>query len=106
MNIFILRSLTPLFRRFLFLTNLEKKQRCAVSVVRTALDSQGIHGRDVCASRAPSTEWGENFAVFVSAPPGADIEPYYETGKTLTEAVRKVLATVKGRQKKIGRAHV
>jgi hypothetical protein len=87
------------------LKNLEEKQRRAVSVVRTALDSQGIQGRDVCAgcaSRAPPPEGTENFAVFVSAPPGVDSEPYYETGKTLAEAVRKILATVKAHQKKNG----
>ncbi|WP_236994154.1 hypothetical protein [Candidatus Methylomicrobium oryzae] len=95
----------PSFSEIVILTNLEKKQRSAVNVVRTALDSQGIHGRDVCASwasRVLSAECAENFAVFVSAPPGADIEPYYETGKTLTEAVRKVLAAVKGQRKKNG----
>jgi hypothetical protein len=87
------------------LANLLEKQRRAVSVVRTALDGIGVHDRAVCAggdSEAPSSEDVENFAVFVSAPPGADIEPYYETGTTLTEAVRKILATLKGHAMKNG----
>jgi hypothetical protein len=84
------------------LVNLLEKQRRAVSVVRTALNSVGVHDRAVCAgcdSGEPPSDSAENFAVFVSAPPGADIEPYYETGKTMTEAVRKILATIKGHEK-------
>jgi hypothetical protein len=90
------------FPEIFILTNLEEKQRRAVSVVRVALESQGIQGRDVCAAcanRAPPSECAESFAVFVSAPFGADSEPYYETGKTLTEAVRKILAALKGHRK-------
>jgi hypothetical protein len=90
-----------LFYRFgdFVLPNLAEKQRRAVNVIRTALDSRGWYDRDVsacCASRALLSDCAENFAVFVSAPPGADAEPYYETGRTITEAVRKILAAVKG----------
>ncbi|MGJ0483519.1 MAG: hypothetical protein ACR65R_03160 [Methylomicrobium sp.] len=84
--------------------DLFEKQRRAVRVVKTALDNAGVHDRDVCAGCGSETpaDCAENFAVFVSAPLGADIEPYYETGKTMTEAVRKILATIKGHEKTNG----
>jgi hypothetical protein len=87
------------------LVNLLEKQRRAISVVRTALNGAGLHDRFVSAdyeSYSCSSNGIEKFAVFVSAPPGADIEPYYETGKTLTEAVRKILFTIKGHENKNG----
>jgi hypothetical protein len=87
------------------LANLLEKRRRAVSVVRTALDSVGVHDRAVCVgcdSEVSPSDCAEYFAVFVSAPPGADVEPYYETGKSIPEAVRKILATIKGHEKKNG----
>ena len=83
------------------LVQLVKKQRRAVSVVRTALLRAGITGRSVSAGY---DNWSypsgpvENFAVFVSGPTGADIEPYFETGKTIVEAVQKMVNTIKGKR--------
>jgi hypothetical protein len=76
------------------------KQRRAASAVKTALLGVGISGRAICIN---SDSWSgnngdyEKYAVFVSAPPGSSIEPLYETGKTLTEAVRKMIDSIKGR---------
>jgi hypothetical protein len=88
-----------------YLADLLKKKQHAVNVVKTALDKAGARDRAVCAgggNETPLSACGENFAVFVSAPSGADIEPYYETGKTLAEAVRKVLAAIKGIERNNG----
>jgi hypothetical protein len=76
------------------------KQRQAVSVVKTALLGAGISGRSVCVH---TDSWAFPFGdrdhhfVFVSAPDGANIEPLYETGQTLAEAVRKAINSIKGR---------
>lgn len=75
------------------------KQRRAISVVKTALLSVGITGRAVCVqvddSRPAPYETAENYSVFVSAPTGANIEPFYVTGKTLTEAVKNMVCSIK-----------
>jgi len=76
------------------------KQRRAVSVVKTALISGGISGRSVCVQfDSWMDEYGrrENYAVFVSAPAGSNIEPYYETGEKLVEVVRKVIDSIRGK---------
>jgi hypothetical protein len=76
------------------------KQRRAASIIRAALLGVGISDRAICIN---SDSWSgnngdyEKFAVFVSPPPGTDTEPFYETGKTITEAVRKTIASIKGR---------
>ncbi len=44
----------------------------------------------------------DNFAVFVSAPAGANIEPSYETGASIAEAVRKTIDVIKGGTNKNG----
>lgn len=87
------------------LAQLIDKQRRAVSVIRTALVSAGIRDRSVSAGFDSWTHPSgrvENYAVFISGPAEGDIEPYYETGKTIVEAVRKALATIKGRGNKNG----
>lgn len=74
------------------------KQRHAVNVVKTALLSVGICGRAVCVqinSRGDQCGTAENYSVFVSAPTGANIEPFYVTGKTLVEAVKNMLCSIK-----------
>lgn len=75
------------------------KQRRAVSVVETALLSVGITGRAVCVqvadSRPDQYGTGESYSVFVSAPTGANIEPFYVTGKTLVEAVKNMVCSIK-----------
>jgi hypothetical protein len=74
------------------------KQRHAVNVVKTALLSVGIAGRAVCVqvdSLRDQYVEGENYSVFVSAPNGANIEPFYVTGKTLVEAVKNMLCSIK-----------
>jgi hypothetical protein len=76
------------------------KQRRAASVIRAALLGVGISGRAICINADSWTGNNgdyEKFAVFVSPPPGTDTEPFYETGKTLTEAVRKMIDSIKGR---------
>jgi hypothetical protein len=76
------------------------KQRRGVSVVKTALLSVGITGRAVCVQ---ANSWAhlhgnsEQYSVFVSAPDGSDVEPFYETGQTLVEAVKKIVNSIKGR---------
>jgi hypothetical protein len=81
------------------------KQRRAASVVHTALVGAGLYGRAI-AVHADSwlDEFGrrENYAVFVSAPDGANTEPFYVTGKTITEAVRNMLSSIKGNKTKNG----
>lgn len=76
------------------------KQRRAASAVKTALLGVGVSGRSICIQSVSWTaNYGdyENYAVFVSAPAGSDIEPFYETGKSIVEAVRKTIASIKGR---------
>lgn len=83
---------------------LADKQQRAVSVVETALLNVGISGRSVCVvvdkwAFSCSCYSGENanVGVFVSAPVGADVEPYFVTGKTIVEAVKNMIASIKGR---------
>jgi hypothetical protein len=82
------------------LVQLVEKQRRAVSVVKTALLGIGITGRSVCVQ---ADSWSRpdgddnRYSVFVLAPIGVDIEPYYETGETIVEAVRKMLDSIKGK---------
>lgn len=77
------------------------KQRRGVSVVKTALLGVGISGRSVCVT---VDNWafshsgdGVNVGVFVSPPIGEDVEPFYETGQTIVEAVKKIINSIKGR---------
>lgn len=78
------------------------KQRRAISVVKTALLSVGITGRAVCVqvddSRPDPYDIAKNYSVFVSAPTGANIEPFYVTGKTLVEAVKNTVCSIKIRK--------
>jgi len=83
MNIFIFSFNFRSVEDFIMLVRLVDKQRRAVSVVKTALLGAGITGCSVCVS---AFKWSCNlneddakFAVFVSAPKGANIEPSYET---------------------------
>jgi hypothetical protein len=81
------------------LASLLDKQRRAASVVKTALLGVGINDRAICINADSWTGNNgdyEKYAVFVSPPPGTDTEPFYETGKTLTEAVRKTIDSIKG----------
>ncbi|MGZ8187821.1 MAG: hypothetical protein ACXWTP_00230 [Methylosarcina sp.] len=83
----------------MFVQLVEKQQR-AVAVVRAALLGVGITDRQVSAGYDSWTHpsgHAENFAVFVGAPAGTDIEPFYESGKSFVEAVKKMLASIKGR---------
>lgn len=84
------------------LVQIVDKQRRAVSVVKTALLSAGITGRAVCVqvedSQHDQLGPGENYSVFVSAPTGANIEPFYVTGKTLVEAVKNMIGSIKIRK--------
>jgi hypothetical protein len=82
------------------LASLLDKQHRAASVVKTALLGVGITGRAICINADSWTRDSgdyEKYAVFVSPPPGTDTEPFYETGKTLTEAVRKTIDSIKGK---------
>lgn len=74
------------------------KQRRAASVVTTALVGAGLSQRSICVTaNSWADQYGhhENFAVFVQS--GGNDEPFYETGKTIVEAVKKVLAKLHGR---------
>jgi len=79
------------------LAQIVDKQRHAVYVVKTALLSVGITGRAIYVqvdSRCDQCG-GENYSVFVSAPAGANIEPFFITGKTLVEAVKNMICSIK-----------
>lgn len=87
------------------LVEIVEKQRRAVSVVKTALLAAGINNRRVAAGFdiwTYQTARVVTCAVFVSAPEGANIEPFYESGKSFVEAVRKLLATIKGQANENG----
>ncbi len=76
------------------------KQRRAVSVVKAALLSVGISGRSVCVQVSSWIDnYGrrEDYSVFVSAPIGTDVEPFYVTGTTIVEAVKNMIDSIKGR---------
>lgn len=75
------------------LVQLLEKQRRAVNVVKTALLNVGVRGRAVSVM-ADSCGAYKNYAVFISS--GVD-EPFYETGKTIAEAVRNTLKAIKGK---------
>ncbi|MGZ5059184.1 MAG: hypothetical protein ACXWE3_12105 [Methylobacter sp.] len=80
------------------LVQIVDKQRHAVNIVKTALLSAGIRGRAVCLqidNRLNQYETGESYSVFVSAATGANIEPFYVTGKTLVEAVKNMICSIK-----------
>jgi len=88
------------------LVRLVDKHRRAVSVIKTALLGVGISGRSICIQ---TDSWsygvGDNrnetkFAVFVSAPAGENKEPSLETGKTLVEAVKNTIISIKGGKNK------
>jgi hypothetical protein len=76
------------------------KQRLAVDVVKTALLGAGIRNRSVCVT---ADSWSdaqgrrENYSVFVGSPLGVNEEPFYVTGGTIVEAVRKMVDSIKGR---------
>ncbi|MGZ5051562.1 MAG: hypothetical protein ACXWF8_02145 [Methylobacter sp.] len=74
------------------------KQRHAINAVKTALSSAGINERTVYLQvdrHAGLAETDENYSVFVSAPAGANIEPFYITGKSLVEVVKQMLCSIK-----------
>lgn len=80
------------------LIQLVDKQRRALEVVKTALVGSRLDLRSVCVttnSRADQYGRRENFAVFVQS--GDDEEPFYVTGGTIVEAVKNMLASIKGR---------
>ena len=76
------------------------KQRLAVDVVKTALLGSGISDRSICVQVSSwVSKYGrrEEYSVFVSAPDGANIEPFFVTGKSVLEAVKNMLVSIKGR---------
>ncbi len=85
------------------LLELVTKQRRAASVVKTALLRSGLGIRSVCVTADSwMDQYGrrENFAVFVQS--GGNDEPFYVTGKTITEAVKNMLDSIKGRMNGAG----
>lgn len=80
------------------LVQIVEKQRRAVDVVKTALLGSGLGSRSVCVTTDSwADQYGrrENFAVFVQS--GGNDEPFYVTGKTIVEAVKNMIASIKGR---------
>jgi len=74
------------------------KQRHAVNVVKTALLAAGITGRSIYVQvdcRRDHYKDETNYSVFVSAPAGANIEPFFITGTTLVEAVKNMVSSIK-----------
>lgn len=77
------------------------KQRHALNAVQTALSSAGINERSVYIQvdrHIGLAEASENYSVFVSAPAGANIEPFYISGKSLVEVVKHMLCSIKTTQ--------
>jgi hypothetical protein len=82
------------------LVQIVDKQRRGVSVVKTALLRVGITGRAVCVqvdSWIDNHGRREDYSVFVSAPIGSNVEPFYVTGQTIVEAVKNMIDSIKGR---------
>ena len=82
------------------LVQIVDKQRRGVSVVKAALLGSGITGRSVCVQVSSwVSQYGnrEDYSVFVSAPDGTNVEPFFVTGKTIVEAVKNMLDSIKGR---------
>jgi len=83
------------------LIQLIDKHRRAVGVIKAALLGAGISGRSICVQAA---SWAypfgddERYSIFITAPIGSDIEPFYVTGKTIVEAVKNMLISIKGRK--------
>jgi len=74
------------------------KQRHAVNVVKTALLAAGITGRSIYVQvdcRCDQYKDETNYSVFVSAPTGANIEPFFITGTTLVEVVKNMVSSIK-----------
>lgn len=81
------------------LVQIVDKQRHGVNVVKLALSNVGIKGRSICVNVANLTNYRDiqNVAIFVSPPEGADVEPFYETGKTIAEGVKNMLNAIKSK---------
>lgn len=82
------------------LVQIVDKQRRAVSVVKTALLSVGISGRPVCVQVSSwVNQYGrrEDYSVFVSSAEGTNEEPFYVSGRTIVEAVKNMIDSIKGR---------
>lgn len=76
------------------------KQQLAIDIVKTALLAVGIRERPICVQVSSwLNEYGkrDDYTVFVLAEKGKNEEPFYETGKTLVEAVKKAITSIKGR---------
>lgn len=76
------------------------KQKLAIDIVKTALLAVGIRERPICVQVSSwLSVYGKrvDYSVFVSAEEGKNEEPFYETGNTLVEAVRKAIASIKGK---------
>ncbi len=76
------------------------KQKLAIDIVKTALLAVGIRERPICVQVSSwLNEYGkrDDYIIFVSAEKGNNEEPFYETGKTLVEAVKKAITAIKGR---------
>lgn len=86
------------------LVEIVSKQRRAASVVHTALMGAGICDRAISV-QADSWLDGygrrENYAVFVQS--GGNDEPFYVTGKTIVEAVKNMIDSIKGRTNGAGK---
>ncbi len=86
------------------LVQLVDKQRHGVNVVKSVLFNVGIKGRSVCVTVSNwsfdhrDTDNDINVSVFVSAPEGANVEPFYETGETIAEAVKNMVNSIKGKK--------
>lgn len=86
------------------LVELVTKQRRAASVVKTALLSSGLGLRSVCVTaNSWMDQYGrrENYAVFIQS--GGNDEPFYVTGDTITEAVKRMIDSIKGRLNDAGK---
>ncbi len=88
------------------LVQLVNKQRQAARVVETALINAGIARHSVCVS-SNNKQWlgepeitptnNQEYAIFIYSPSGSNTEPYFETGKSLVEVVRRTIDSIRGK---------
>jgi len=94
------------------LNQIVNKQRRATSVIRTVLANAGMVNRSICIDvkhwsyQNECKEPQQNVSVFVSAPDGVDSTPYYQTGSTLIEAVRKLRIVIKEADETVTGSHI
>ena len=82
------------------LVQIVDKQRRALAWLKRPCLVAALLAASVCVQVSSwVSQYGnrEDYSVFVSAPDGANVEPFFVTGKTIVEAVKNMLDSIKGR---------